>query len=101
MDQLHLELVASMKVFTELTKADVSTATVAMLLAEGLDGNESTVVFSVFSEDSIALVSFGKSLLADLTRLVALVLILFSCASRPLMPLLRCKSVRPLTEFSR
>jgi hypothetical protein len=60
--QPHFELVASTNVLTEVTKADVWTAIVAMLLADGLEGNALTVLVRVSREDLIAFVSFGKSL---------------------------------------
>ena len=51
----------------------------------------------MLTEDVIALVSLGKSLLAELTSVLASLWICLSCAFRPLIPAL----VSPLTEFCR
>jgi hypothetical protein len=99
--QPHLELVEFMNVLTEVTKAEVCTATVAISPAEGLEDTPLTVLLNASKDDLIDAVSLGKSLCADLTNAVEFVLILFSCASSPLTPLLTVRSVRPLTELSK
>ena len=55
---------------------------------------------NALTDDVMALVWLGKSLLAELTSAVALVSIFETCACRPLIPPLTLL-VRPLTEFSR
>lgn len=90
-----------MKPLTDVTKADVCAATVAMSPADGLEDSPLTVLSKESNEDLIALVSFGKSFCADLTNCVEFVLILFSWASSPLIPLLNVRPVRPLTELSK
>ena len=47
-------------------------ASVAISFADGVDGKALTVSASAFTDDLIALVSFGKSLLAELTSAFAL-----------------------------
>lgn len=59
------------------------------------------VVASAFTEDLIALVSFGKSPLAELTSAFASLWIFAICACSPLSPLPELRSVSPLTELSR
>ena len=49
----------------------------------------------------MALVWLGKSLLAELTSVVASLWIVVTCDFRPLTPLLTVRLVSPLTEFSR
>lgn len=56
----HLELVESMKFLTEVTKADVCTATVAMSLADGLEDSPLTVLSRAPNEDFTAAVSLGS-----------------------------------------
>ena len=72
---------ASTKLFTELTTLAASLATVAACTADGLDGRAETELLSVFTEDVIALVSLGKSLLAELTSVLASLWTCLSCAS--------------------
>jgi hypothetical protein len=95
--QLHCELVASVKLLTELTTLAASLPTVAICEAEGLDGSAVTEFLSALTEEEMALVWLGKSLLAELTSAVASLWICDSWDFRVLMLTL----VRPLTEFSR
>ena len=95
--QLHFELDASTKLFTELTTPAASLVMVAIWAADGLDGRAVTELLSVLTEDVIALVSLGKSPLAELTSVLASLWICLSCDFKPLIPLL----VSPLTEFWR
>lgn len=90
-----------MNALAELTTLEALPATVAICPAEGFDGSAFTELTSLSTDDLSALVSFGKSLLAELTSAVASLWIFFSCDSRPLIPLLTLRFVRPLTEFSR
>ena len=99
--QLHCELVASVKVLTELTTLAASLVTVAICAAEGLDDRPATAVLSASTEDVIALVSLGKSLLAELTSVEASLWIVVTCVFKPLTPLLVVRLVSPLIEFSR
>lgn len=86
---------------TELTTPEAELATEAICEADGLDGSPLTAFSNVLSEDLIALVWLGKSLLAELTNVVASLLIFCSCVFRPLTPLLTFRLVSPLIEFSR
>ena len=88
---------ASTKLFTELTTLAPSLVAVATCVTDGLDGSAVTEFLSALTEDVMALVSLGKSPLAELTSVVASVWICLSCDLMPLTPLL----VSPLTEFSR
>ncbi len=99
--QLHLELLALTKLWTELTRLAAALVTVEIWAAEGLDVSPATELLSVFSDDVMALVWLGKSPLAELTSLVALLCTAASCDFRPLTPLLVFRLVSPLTEFSR
>ena len=54
--QLHVEPVASMKLFAELTTLTASLAIVAICAAEGLDGSALTSAVSIATDDFIALV---------------------------------------------
>jgi hypothetical protein len=89
------------KLLTELTTLAASLVTVAICAAEGLDGRPATELFSASTDEVMALVWLGKSLLAELTSAVASLWIVVSCDFKPLTPLLRFKLVSPLTEFSR
>ena len=99
--QLHFELLASVKLLTELTTLAASLVTVAICAAEGLDARPVTEVLSALTDDVMALVWLGKSPLAELTSAVASLWIVLTCDVRPLTPLLTVKLVSPLTEFSR
>ena len=99
--QLHFELLASMKLLTELTTLAASLVTVAICAADGLDDRPATALLSASTDDVMALVWLGKSLLAELTSAVASLWIIVTCDFRPLTPLLTVKLVSPLMEFSR
>ena len=99
--QPHCELVASVKFLTELTTLDAALVTVAICATEGLDDRAATALFSASTDEVMALVWLGKSLLAELTSAVALLWIAATCDFKPLTPLLTFKLVSPLTEFSR
>ena len=90
-----------MKLFTELTTLPASLVTVAICAADGLDGRAATEFLSALTDEEMALVSFGKSLLAELTSVVASLWICLSCDFKPLIPLLAVRLVSPLTEFCR
>jgi hypothetical protein len=87
---------ASTKLFTELTTLAASLVAVAICAADGLDGSAVTEFLSALTEDVMALVSLGKSPLAELTSVVASLWICLSCDFRPLTPLL----VSRLTDLS-
>ena len=95
-----MELVASMKLLTELTTLAAAVATGPSCVALGWEGSALTALSSAATEDLIALVWLGKSLLAELTSLVASLWIVCSCVFRPLIPLLAFRLVRPLMELS-
>ena len=99
--QLHCELVASVKLLTELTTLAASLVTVTICAAEGLDDRPATELFSASTDEVMALVWLGKSLLAELTSAVASLWIVATCDFKPLTPLLTFKLVSPLMEFSR
>ena len=86
-----------MKLLTELTTLAASLVTVAICAAEGLDDRAARALLSAPTDDVMALVSLGKSLLAELTSVEASLWIVVTCVFKPLTPLL----VSPLTEFSR
>lgn len=90
-----------MKLLTELTTLDAFLVTVAISAAEGLDDRAATEVLSALTDDVMALVWLGKSLLAELTNVAASLWILLTCDFRPLTPLLAFRLVSPLTEFCR
>lgn len=98
--QPHCELVASVKLLTELTTLAASLVTVAICAAEALDDRPATAVLSAFTEDVMALVWLGKSLLAELTSVEASLWIVVTCVFKPLTPLV-VRLVSPLIEFSR
>ena len=99
--QVHFELLADMKLVTELTTAPASLVMVAICEADGLDESPATELLSAFTDDVIALVWVGKSPLAWSTSLLALFSIAVTCVLRPLTPLLAFRLVSPLIEFSR
>ena len=76
-------------------------ATDAMLLAEGFALSVLTALVSASTEDLMAVVSLGKSLLALLTTVLASVVTFVKAASKVLIPLLALKLVTPLIEFWR
>jgi hypothetical protein len=98
---VHFELLADMKLATELTTLPASLVMVAICAADGLDESPATELLSAFTDDVIALVWVGKSPLAWSTSLLALFSIAVTCDLRPLTPLLAFRLVRPLIEFSR
>jgi hypothetical protein len=92
-------LLALLKLLTELTTLAAFLLTVAISDAEGVAGSAATELLSAFTDEVMALVSVGKSLLAELTTAVASLWILLTCAFRPLTPLLAFRLVSPLTQF--
>jgi hypothetical protein len=100
-DQLHFDLLASRKLWNELTTFAAELATVAIWLGEGFAVSALTALVSASTEDLMALVSLGKSLLAWLTTVLASVLSFVKAASKALIPLLGLKLVTSLIEFSR
>ena len=99
--QLHFELVASVKLLTELTTVAASLVTVAVCATEGLAARAVTALVSASTDDVMALVWLGKSLLAELTSAEASLWIVLTCDFKPLTPLLVITLGSPLTEFSR
>jgi hypothetical protein len=99
--QPHFELVALVKLLTELTTFFASVATVAICAADTFDDSPLTAPSSAWTDDVTALVWLGKSLLAELPSAAASLWIFLRFASRPLIPLLGVGLVRPLTEFWR
>jgi hypothetical protein len=99
--QLHFELLAFMKLLTELTTLAPSLATVAISPAEGLDDSAPTEALSASTDEVIALVWVGKSLLAELTTVVASLSILPTWDFTLLTSPLEIELVSPLTEFCR
>ena len=99
--QLHFELLASVKLLTELTTLAAFWVTVAICAAEGLGDRAATELLSASTDEVMALVWLGKSLLAELMTVVASLWIVLTCDFRPLTPLLAVNLVSPLTEFSK
>jgi hypothetical protein len=99
--QLHFDLLASEKLVTELTTLLASSPIAAIWLDEGLDGSALTAVWSASTDEVMALVWVGKSLLALLTSDVASLWIVLICDVRPLMPLLEVTLGRFLTALVR
>jgi hypothetical protein len=100
-DQLHFDLLASTKLVKERTTFAPALTTVAVWLGEGFALSALTALVSESTEDLMALVSFGKSLSAWLTTVLASALTFVNAASRALIPLLGLKLVTSLIEFSR
>ena len=71
--QPHCELVAFVKLVTEVFTPDAAWVTAAMVAAEGLDRRAAAELFSPLTDEVMALVWLGKSLLAELTSAVAAV----------------------------
>ena len=90
-----------MKLLTELTTLAASLVTVAICPADGFDDRAATAPLSAATDDVMALVWLGKSLLAELTSVEASLWIVLTCDFRPLTPLLTVRLVSPLIEFSR
>jgi len=99
--QLHFDCVAFEKVFTAFFTADTSVATARICAAEGFGGKPWTALLSALTDDVIALVWLGKSLLAELTSAAASFSTFVSCDFRPLSPLLEVTLGSALTEFWR
>jgi hypothetical protein len=94
-------LLAFRKLWKELTTFAAELVTAAIWLADGFALSALTALVSASTEDVMALVSLGKSLLAWLTTVLASVLIFAKAASKVLIPLLGLKLVTSLIEFSR
>ena len=92
---------ASEKLLTELTTLAASVAIAAICAGDGFDGSALTAPLSVSTDDLIALVWLGKSLLAESTSDVASLLIVVTCDFRALTSPLVAALGRPLTELSR
>jgi hypothetical protein len=88
-----------MKLLTELTTLAASLVTVEISATEGLDDRPATALLSASTDDVMALVSLGKSLLAELTSVEASLWIIVTCVFKPLTPLLVVRLVSPLIEF--
>lgn len=101
MNQLHFELVALEKPLTELTTLAASEAITAICVGDGLDGSALTALTNESTDDLIALVSLGKSLLAESTRVVASSWIVLSWLLKPLTPPESVRLVSPLMELWR
>ena len=86
---------------TELTAVDAALMTVVIWAADGFAVSALTALVSASTEDLMALVWVGKSLLAWVTTLLASVLTFWNVACRALMPLLGLRLLTPLIEFSR
>jgi protein-disulfide isomerase-like protein with CxxC motif len=71
--QPHVELVAFVKLVTEFFMLDAFWAAVAIVAAEGLERRAAIELFSAVTDELMALVWLGKSLLAELTSAVAAV----------------------------
>lgn len=99
--QLHVELLASVKLLTELTTLAASLVIVTISVAEGLDGSAPSELLSASTEEVIALVWVGKSLLAELATVVASLWIVSTWDFRPLKFPLVIELVSPLTESCR
>lgn len=76
--QLHFELVASVKLLTEFTTPAAAGAIAAICAADGFEGSALTAVEKASTDDVMALVSVGKSPLAEFTSEVASVWIFVS-----------------------
>jgi hypothetical protein len=91
-------LLASKKLWTELSAVDAAEVTATICPAEGFDVSALTALESEATEDLTALVSFGKSLLACVTTLSAAVLTFSNCVCKVLTLLLGLRLVTPLIE---
>ena len=94
-------MLASRKLWTELSAVDAALVTATIWPADGFDVSALTALVSESTEDLIALVSFGKSLLAWVTTLSAALLTCWNCVFRVLTLLLGLRLVTPLIEFWR
>lgn len=100
-DQLHFDLLAFVNALTELTTLAASVESDTISDAEGLGGSDVTALLSELTDVFTALVSFGKSLLAEATTAAASLSIAESCDFTPLTSLLALRLVKPLMDFSR
>jgi hypothetical protein len=75
--------------------------TVLTAAAEGLDVRAVTEFFSAATDEEMALVWLGKSLLAELTSVVAALWTFWTCDFQALTPLLMFRLFSPLTAFWR
>jgi hypothetical protein len=89
------------KLFTELCTLDASAVTVTTAAAEGPDDKAATELFSASTDEVMALVWLGKSLLAEFTSAVAVLWTIWTCDFQALAPLLAFKPFSPLTAFWR
>jgi hypothetical protein len=99
--QPHCELVAFLKLFIEFFTLDASWATVVIVAAEGLEVRAVAEVCSALTDEVMALVWLGKSLLAELTSAVAAVLTFWTCDFQALAPLLTVRLLSPFTALCR
>jgi hypothetical protein len=99
--QPHFELVAFVKLVTEFFMLDAAWAAVAIVAAEGLERRAAIELFSAVTDELMALVWLGKSLLAELTSAVAAVSTFWACDSQALTPPLMVKPFSPFTAFWR
>ena len=90
-----------MKLFTEVFTLDASWATVVIVAAEGLEVRAVAEVCSALTDEVMALVWLGKSLLAELTSAVAAVLTFWTCDFQALAPLLTVRLLSPFTALCR
>jgi len=90
-----------MKLLTELTTLDAALTTAEICAEEGLEDRPLTALSSESKDDLTALVSLGKALFAELTRAVALLCKLPSCACKLLTLLLAFRLVSPEIDFWR
>src|SRR4029077_2658270 len=94
------DFVASTNALTELTTLEALAASEAICDADGFEGSALTSLDSVSTDVLMALVSLGKSDLAEATSAFALLWIVLSCACRPLSPADGLKFARSLIELS-
>ncbi len=92
---------ASEKLLTAFTTLAAAGAIAAIWPIEGLEGSALTALESASTDDVSALVSVGKSLLAELTTLLASDWIFVSCVCKPLSPPMLERFVSPLIDAER
>jgi hypothetical protein len=73
-----------MKIFTALATLAAFLVTAAICAAGGLEGRAAKELLSASTDDVMALVWLGKSPLAELTSVAALLWILLTCDFKPL-----------------
>ena len=86
--QLHLDLLASVKLLTELSTLAALVAIAATWVAEGLDGSALTAVWSASTDVLTAMVWSGSRSWPSCTTEFASLTIVLICDFRPLTPLL-------------